>query len=148
MVAIALIAIGFPALYAINSQCLYVVNASRQAFDCNQALQDRMEQFRNCTWAQVTDSSYVAGNIMNIAGKNSGSLKSITEVVTINAYPTAVNPPIQITRSNGTITVNSTNAAIASGNLVKIDITLSWTQGLGKKSRLEACSAIYGQNSR
>ena len=149
VVAMTIFAGFFIALYSINTQCLQLVSSSRQALAAGESLQDRMEQVRTCTWAQITDSNYISSSILNTAANNAPLLGSITEVITVNAYPTAVNPPIQVTRaSNGTVTVNSTNATIKNGDLVAINIQLSWTAARGSRARSMAINTIWGENSR
>ncbi len=139
----------FIALYSINAQCMLLVSASRQALAAGQSLQDRMDQVRNCTWAQITDSSYISSSVMNSAASNAPTMGSVTETITINAYPTAVNPPIQVTRaSNGSVTINSTNSAIATGDLVAINIQLSWNAARGNRARSMAVSTTWGEISR
>lgn len=149
VVAMMIFAGFFIALYSINAQCLQLVSSSRQALAAGQSLQDRMEQVRTCTWAQITDSNYISSSILNTAVNNAPILGGVTEVITINSYPTAVNPPIKVTRaSNGTVTINSTNAAIATGDLVAINIQLSWTAARGSRARSMAIYTTWGENSR
>lgn len=86
---------------------------------------------------------------MNSAASNAPTMGSVTETITINAYPTAVNPPIQVTRaSNGSVTINSTNSAIATGDLVAINIQLSWNAARGNRARSMAVSTTWGEISR
>jgi prepilin-type N-terminal cleavage/methylation domain-containing protein len=129
LVAIAIMAGVFAALYALSGQCVYVINSGRELTSAQQVLQDRVEQLRNLQWAQVTDSNYLANNVFNQASQNGSYLNGLSETISVNAYPTGVSPAIQLTVSSGSVTINSTNSAIAQGSLVRIDITDAWTAG-------------------
>jgi Tfp pilus assembly protein PilE len=149
LVAVAIVSGFFAALYALNAQCLYLLNSGRQTTAAQQALQDRMEQLRSLRWSQVTDSAYLAASVMNTASASIGSLGNASETLVINSYPTALSPAIQVTRSaSGTVTVNSTNAAVANGDLIRIDATLSWTASPGNRARSVSTTTIFGENTR
>lgn len=145
LIAMVIVVLFFAALYAINSQGLYVLNSGREALVANVCLRDRIEQLRNCSWSQLTDSSYLSANILNASQSGASNLGSLTETLTINSYPTALNPAIVLTRSNGTVTVTSTNAAIASSTLVRVDESLSWIAAPGGRSRAQATSTLMAK---
>ena len=146
--AVGLVATFFVTLFAVSSQCMYFVNASRELLIAGQTAQSRLDQVRNCTWTQLTDANYIANNILNTAVNGSSSLGTVTEVVTINAFPTAVSPAMQITRSGGTTTINSTNSTIASGDMATINVLLSWSAAPGARSRSLAVSTTWVENVR
>lgn len=149
MVAIGIIAVGFAALYTISAQCMRVMYSAREEMTAAQALQDRGDSLRTCTWAQITDASYIAANIMNTAANKAPLMKKMTETVTINAYPTAINPAIQVQRSSAGVTsILSQNAAITNGDMVKIDAQISWTTWSGKCTHTQAISTIFAENPR
>ena len=135
----------FAALFAVNSQGLYLLNSGREAVVANVCLRDRVEQLRNCTWAQLTDSSYLSTSVLNSAPTGASNLGQLTETLTINSYPIVGNPPISVVRSNGSASVVSTNAAIVNGTLVRVDDTLSWTAGPGGRPRTQATSTLMGK---
>lgn len=145
LMAMAIVVLFFGALFAVNSQGLYLLNSGREAIVANVCLRDRVEQLRNCTWAQLTDSAYLRTSVLNSAPTGSSTLGQLTETVTINSYPVGVNPPISVVRSNGSATVVSTNAAIANGTLVRVDSILSWTAGPGGRTRRQATSTLMAK---
>jgi Tfp pilus assembly protein PilE len=146
--AVAIVAFFFGALYALNSQCLYLLNSGREATSAEQAMQDRMEQLRNAHWSQVTSASYIQSSILNSPSNSAAFLSKTTETITVNSYPTAANPPIQVQRLNGVATIVSNNAAIANGDMVRIDIALNWTASPGNRARSQVISTIWGENTR
>lgn len=145
LIAMAIVVLFFGALFAVNSQGLYLLNSGREAVVASVCLRDRVEQLRNCTWAQLTDSTYLRTGVLNSSPTGASTLGTLTETITINSYPVAVNPPISVVRSNGVANVVSTNAAIASGALVRVDDTLTWTAGPGGRARKQATSTLMAK---
>jgi hypothetical protein len=144
--ALALVAISFVALFSLNAQCLYMLNSGRGAVFATQSLQDRAEQLRNCTWSQLTDASYIQSSVLNSSTNGIQNLGQVTETVTVNAYPTALNPPNSVVRSNGSPSTVSSNAAIANGDMVRVDIVLAWTR-LGNRARTKAMTTVIAKNT-
>ena len=94
-----IVSVFFIALYALNSRCLLILNSGREAVAAQQALQDRVEQLRSCTYAQITNASYLQSSLLCTATNSSANLSSPTETVTVNAYPTAINPQVKVVRT-------------------------------------------------
>jgi Tfp pilus assembly protein PilV len=145
LVAMVIVVLFFGALYAINSQGLYVLNSGREAVVANVCLRDRVEQLRNCTWAQLTNLPYLRTNVFNSTPGGATNLTDLTETLTINSYPVAGNPPISLTCANGSVTVTSNNAAIANSTLVRVDEVLSWTAGPGGRPRVQATTTLIAK---
>ncbi len=145
--AVAIVGLFFVALYALNTQCVYMLNSGREAATAEQSEQDRLEQLRNCTWAQLTDANYLRDNVLSASTTGARNLGSVTETVTVNAYPTALNPAISVVRSNGTATAATSNASIANSDIVRVDLTLNWTAGPGGRSRTQAVTTLIAQNN-
>ena len=149
MFAVGVVVTFFVGLYTINSQCLYFVNASREVVTAGQIGQSRLEQILDCTWTQVTDSNYIRNSVLITSMAGAQNLGQVTEVLTINKYPTAVNPPIKVTRaSNGTVTIDTTNSAIASGDLATVSLQLTWAAGRAGRARTITVATLYAKNSK
>jgi hypothetical protein len=147
--AAALVALFFVSLFALNTRCLYLVKSSRELTMAGQAAQSRLEQIRGCTWDQITDSSFIKTGILNSASLGAPTLGALSEVVTVNAYPTAVNPVIQVTRaSNGTVTVNTTNSAIQSGAMATVSVQLSWKATFEARQKTLVAGTTYAKNTQ
>jgi len=144
LVAMVIVVLFFGALYGINSQGLYVLNSGREAVVANVCLRDRIEQLRNCTWAQLTDPTYLRNSVLNSSPSGAAYLNSVTETLTINSYPVAGNPII-LTRTNGSASVTSGNAALASSTLVRVDEVFSWTAGPGGRPRMQATTTLLAK---
>ena len=145
MVAVAVVALFFGALYALNAQCLNVLNSARQTAAAGQSLQDRIEQFRSCTWDQVTDATYIQNSILNAATTSGYNIAGSIETVTLSAYPIATTPT-QVVRANGTASTTSTNSNLVNGDIVRIDVSLTWVAGLGARARSQSVSSIIAKN--
>lgn len=145
--AMAIVALFFGALYALNSQCLYLLNSGRGAAIAQQSLQDRMDQLRNCTWSQLTNAAYLQSSVLNSSTNGSGSFGTVTETVTVNAYPVALSPAISVVRSGGTASTASSNVAIANSDMVRVDVALVWSNGPGRRSRTQAATTVIAKNS-
>lgn len=147
--AVGIIALGFAGLYALSAQCMRIMHSSREEMAAMQSLQDRGDSLRKCTWVQITNPTYLSSNIMNTAANNAPLTDRMTETVTINAYPTALNPAIKLTRSGaGVVTVVSSNSAIANGDLLNINIQMSWTSWSGNRPHTAAMSTTFAENTR
>jgi len=148
LIAVAIVSVCFVALYAISGQCLYVLSTGRETTSAQQALQDRIEQLRNLQWAQATDPNYLANNVLNQAPANGTNLANLSESITVNAYPTALSPAIQVTRSAGSATIISSNSAVANSPLVRIDVQESWKAAHTGRARTASLSTILSVNTR
>jgi hypothetical protein len=153
------VGIFFVALFGLSSQCLFFANASREVTTASQTAQSRLEQLRNCTWAQITksDGTYIAGTtaeqaVLYAPMNGASSLGAVTEVVTINPYPapSPAQSPIQVTRAgNGTVTVNSTNTKITTdADMVTINLQFTWSAAPPARSRTIGVSTVYANYTR
>ncbi len=122
-----------------------ITNTGRQAALASMAFSERTATLRDCTWTQLTSSSYLQTSVLNNATASASQLGSLTETITVNSYPTALNPAISVVRnSNGTVTVATTNSAIASGSMARVDISLNWT-GSNGRSRTEGTTTVIAR---
>lgn len=145
LMAMAIGVLFFGALFAVNSQGLYLLNSGREALIANVCLRDRIEQLRDCSWAELTDSNYLRTSALNSASPGASNLGQLTETLTINSYPVAENTPIRVVRNNGAVSVSSTNSAIADASLVRVDSVLSWKAGPGGRARSQATSTLMAK---
>jgi Tfp pilus assembly protein PilV len=153
--ACALVAVFFIGIFGLNSQCLLFANSSRELMSAGQSLQARMEQLRALTWTKITDATAIQ-TLLTPAVSPTNSLGAVTEVVTIYKYPPPANPtptPIQLTRvANGTAnvtpTINTTNATLASGDMVQVNMKWTWQAAPNSRQRSMSISTIYGKNTQ
>jgi type II secretory pathway pseudopilin PulG len=143
----AIVALCFVALYSLSSQALYQVNSGREAVAAKQSLSDRMELVRGCSWIQLTSATYLQNYVMNASTIAEGRLGSPVETLTVSTYPTPSLAPIQLIRSNGTTSTVSTNPALANGDLVRVDLSLTWTTAPGNRMRTQSRNTIIARTA-
>ncbi len=146
LVAVAIVGLFFSALYGICSQSLGVLNTGRDLASAQQYSQYRLEQLRNCKWAQVTDSAYLRASVLDSAPPGSPLAGRVTETLTINSYPTALAPAIQISRPPaGPANPVSVNTAVADGDLAQVNLLLNWPARRGRASRTVSTTFIVSR---
>lgn len=145
--AMGMVTLCFVALYSVSSQALYQVNSGREAVGAKQSLSDRLEQIRGCSWNQITSATYLQNYIMNASTSAEGRLGSPVETVTVNTYPTPLAAPIKIVRSNGAASAASTNPAIANGDIVRVDLSLTWVAAPGKRTRTQSRNTLVARTA-
>lgn len=69
-------------------------------------------------------------------------LSTLVEVVTISAYPADGSPSIQLTARGNNVTLNSSNANLASGTMVRLDFRFSWTTLRGRTRAREISTIV------
>jgi prepilin-type N-terminal cleavage/methylation domain-containing protein len=129
--ATAIVAVFFCAVYAISARCMWLVNQGREVSAAQFSLQDRFEQLRCLTWAQLTSAGDLQASVLNAGTNTSANLGSVTETITVNAYPAAISPPIKVVRSNGAAAVLTSNASMASQQMIRVDVILTWVSRSG-----------------
>jgi type II secretory pathway pseudopilin PulG len=145
--AMAIVALCFVALYSLSSQALYQVTSGRESVAAKQSLSDRMEQIRGCSWNQITNATYLQKYVMNASTSAEGRLGSPVETMTVNAYPIPSATAIQIIRKNGVASAVSTNPAIANGDLVRVDLSLTWVAAPGKRTRSQSRNTVVSRTA-
>ena len=150
LMAAALVALALASVFEINGVCLRYVKSSKNNLAALQGVQDRLEQLRNLSFANLTSDSYVQGLMATPANGSEFLARSPTEVVTLSAYPTPDANDTQITLSAGgsSATINSTDSNLAKAKLVKINITYTWTEAFGGRSRSEQTETIVSAGTK
>lgn len=150
MMGAALVAVGFISIFEINGVCLRYIASSKNNLATLQGVQDRLEQFRNLSFTNLTDASYLQGLIAAPANGSEFLARSPTEVVTLSAYPTpdANNTQLTLSAGGGSATINSTDSNLANAKLVKINVTYTWTEALGGRARSEQSETIISAGTK
>ena len=166
MVATMLVAIFFASIFELNAVCLRYMDASKESLAALQSVQDRSEALRNLAFSDLTNTAFVRDNVMPAnytppdppeqgGGKPPTVFsKKATEVVKISKYtiPPTLPPPGGYTKftrlPNGTVTTDSQATDLATAQLVKIDVSVSWTMTLGGRPRIEQTSSIVSNGTK
>ena len=150
LVAVTLVAVFFVSIFEVNGICLHYIKSSKNNVAALQGMQDRLEQLRNLSFANLTSASYLQSLMATPANGSEFLARSPTEVVTLSAYPTANASNTQITLSAGgsSATINSTDSNLATAKLVKVNVTYSWTEAFGGRSRSEQTETIISAGTK
>src|SRR5438270_9935253 len=150
LIAVALLVGSFVTIFEINARCLRFIDASKEAVAALQGVQDRVEQLRNLLFTDLTNATTVQ-TLMTTPSNGSAFVQNVTEVVTLSAYPTPNGSNTQITRGAGasvTPTVNSTDTNLANANLVKLNVTYTWSTTLGGQAGSEQTETIISAGTK
>ena len=137
-VAGAIVTLFLASLFALNSNMMHLLRAAAEAANASQSLQQRVEQVRLANWTQITDPTWVQGNLLNLKTDASVNLPGLTETLTVTPYtsPSSVAvasppPPFTVTRNpDGTVAVNpagyASTAALAQQEMLRVDLCVTW----------------------
>ena len=120
------------ALFTGSSRLMSLLGAQKETFTANQCIQERVEQARGASWAQITDQSYVQNTLLSTATTSAATLQGAVETLTISAYPANATSSIQVTRQNGAVALNLGNSTMSGNGAVRLDYQLAW---LSQRSR-------------
>ena len=150
MMAVALVAVFFVSIFEVNGLCLRYITSSKNNVAVLQGVQDRLEQLRNLSFANLTSASYVQSLMTTPANGAEFLARSPTEVVTLSAYPTpdASNTQITLSAEASSANMNSTDSNLANAKLVKINVTYTWTETFGGRSRSEQSETIVSAGTK
>src|SRR5438477_1404677 len=106
LIALLLLGLFLPSMFAINGVCLRLVNASKESTAAIESVHDRCETLRNLAFTDLVNISYIQ-NLIATPANASDYCKNATEIVKISAYPVA-HGVTQFSRSpNGPVTNDS-----------------------------------------
>jgi prepilin-type N-terminal cleavage/methylation domain-containing protein len=163
MVATMLVAIFFASIFELNAVCLRYMDASKESLAALQSVQDRSEALRNLAFSDLTTTAFVRDNVMpanytppdQLGVKPPTSFsKKATEVVKISkcTIPPTLPPPggyTQFTRlPNGTVTVDSLATDLATAQMVKVDVSVTWNMTMGGRPRVEQTSSLVSNGTK
>lgn len=131
MISLAVISLFLAGICQLNWKSIALLRFGKQEAAACFCLQEREEELRNFTWAQITDATYLLNNLMNTDPSAGASAPGETEQLTINAYPTATTAT-QITRAyGGSATILSSNAALSGSSMIRVDFQVTWPKASG-----------------
>ena len=151
--AATLLVLFVSAIFAVNQKVLGSLKGQKETLAATQTFQERIEQLRSNAYSNIADINWLKANIYNVDTQSIGTLgHSAVETIILSSYNLANNPPegaskSQLTRANGSATVDSTSTSIDSTtNLVRADLQLQWTSWSGR-SRLRRTSTVFGKGN-
>ena len=153
MVGVSIAAIGITGLCVANANSLSIARAHRELLIIDQCLQQRTEQCRTASWAQITDPAGISDLLSQSPVGTASLLQSRSEKITVSAYPPVTPPvaPIVVTRdATGTTTVVSQPPAgfyLRNALAVRIDLQETWASAQGRRTRVRETSTVVALGS-
>jgi hypothetical protein len=134
------------ALFLSNGRVLQMLRFQKETIAATHCFQERMEKIRGTPFTEITDSNYLRNTLLATDPPSKSLLANSRETVTVSAYPpdAMVLSTAEVTRANGSATVNSSNPDLVNGWLVRIDLELTWTS-IDGRSRLRRTSTVIGK---
>ena len=124
--ATAISALFLGSLFLMNSSAMDTIQMARDSACASQILQQRIESMRIANWHQVTDANWLFTNLFNSDAPGSSQLKNVSETLTLVPYGSSTVGNTQLTRTNGTATVVSSNSALLAENAIKVIWTVDY----------------------
>ena len=150
LVAASLIVGFFASIFEVNGICLRYIQSSKNNVAALQGVHDRLEQLRNLSFSSLTSASTIQTLMASPANSSEFLARSPTEVVTVSAYPTpdASNTKITLSPGASSATINTTDSNLSNATLVKVNVTYTWTEALGGRSRSEQSETIISAGTK
>jgi Tfp pilus assembly protein PilV len=150
LIAVALVATLFLSVFEMNGVCLHYIGSSKSSVAALQGVQDRMEQLRNLPFLSLTSAATIQALMAQPANGSEFLARAPTEVITLSAYPTpnANNTQITLLPGASSATINSTDANLANATLVKVNVTYTWNEAFGGRSRSEESETILSAGTK
>jgi len=82
---------------------------------------------RIANWHQVTDTNWLKTNLLNTDAPGASQLTNMSETLTLVPYGSTTVGNTQLTRTNGSVAIVSSNSALLGENAVKIIWTVNYT---------------------
>lgn len=148
VVSMGVVVIFFSGIFLMNSHVLALVRGTLESTASSRVLQDRAEQIRSATWAQVTSASHHADEVLSLPSQSAGALRQLTETIEVTAHLATPGTVTRITveRSpSGTVTTTSPgDPQLASQTSVRVDLTAQWVAKSGRP-RMRELSMVFGE---
>jgi len=150
MMAVTLVAVFFVSIFEVNGLCLHYIKSSKNNVAALQGVQDRLEQLRNLSFANLTSASYLQSLMATPANGSEFLARSPTEIVTLSAYPApnASNTQITLSAGGSSATINSTDSNLVNAKLMRVNVTYTWTEVFGGRSRSEQSETIISAGTK
>ncbi|HEX8295967.1 MAG TPA: hypothetical protein VF593_06675 [Chthoniobacteraceae bacterium] len=134
LAAAMIIGLFLAGLFEMNAFNVRTLRSGTETVAASLVLQERLDQVRNTTWANVGDATYLR-TVLTTKAVSADALLDLTETLTVSAYPPpspAVASAIVTRAASGTTTIVSSNSKLAEQATLRADITISW-RGNGRR---------------
>jgi len=126
-IAAAICALFLGSLFAMNTSTMETIKMARETACASQVLQQRIEAMRIANWHQITDASWIQGNLLNTDAAGSDGLKNVSETLTLVPYGSSATSTTQLSRTNGTATIIAQNSSLLTESAMKAIWTVNFS---------------------
>lgn len=148
VVAMGVVVLFFSGIFLMNSRVLALVRGCLESTASTRVLQDRAEQLRGSTWAQLTNAAHYTNEILVVPPDSAGALANLTESIRVTAHlasPGSVTPiAVHRTPAATISTTSAGDAQLIDQPSVRIDLTASWI-ARGGRPRMREISMVFGE---
>jgi len=134
------------AAFETNSRLVLALKNQKGSTAATMALQERKESLRGTAFNSIADANYIKANIFQNPTASEGPLGSLSETVTVDAYPTPTGSPIVLLRNSTypscQIVSSNSNLSYPSQRVLRVDVVLTWTSSYSR-SRTRQFSEIF-----
>ena len=132
MIALTILVCLLAGLSMSGWRVIALLEAQREIVAASQLIQERTEAFRAASYSELTNATYVKTSLLHTPANSEAVLHSLTEVLTISAYPPNGSiPSLQETRQQDFVSINSSGSTLSTAALVRLDYSLSWMSQRG-----------------
>jgi len=146
LVGLAVVALFGAAAFATSSRLLLTLKGEKESTAATTALQERKESLRGTAFDSIASANYIQTNIFTNPTGSEGPLGSLSETVTVDAYPTPTGSPTVLLRNSQYpschIVSNNANLSYPSQSVLRVDVLFAWTSANGR-SRTRQFSEIF-----
>ena len=132
-------------LFTLNVTSMKTLRTAREAASASQVLQQRVETMRIANWHNITDATWIKNNLLNASAAGDGSLKGMTETLTLVPYGSSTTGNTQLVRSNGTTQIVTNNTALLKEGAMKVIWTVAYTGSVRSDSMTRQAVAIVAK---
>lgn len=145
------------ATFTTNQRLLVALKAQKETTAAMMALQWRMETLRATAFSNIANRDYIRNNVLRVRSAGLGdpsgngtrvrpfdALGNVREQVTVSAYPPDGSDNIVVAwdAAHPEGQDISNNTTLADGDLVRVDVLLTWTSTNGR-SRSRQISSLF-----
>lgn len=148
MVTAMILGVFFSGIFEVSGLCMRYISSSKENINGIECVQDRVEQLRNLSFANLADNSTVK-TAMATPPNSSGLAKLGTETVTLTNFSgtSASSPTVTYTRTGGATSATMSPAGFTGFDTtavtaLQVDVSYTWTAVLGRRARTQSSSTI------
>jgi hypothetical protein len=144
--AVGMLGLFIAILITVSSNVLNLLRTSKDNISASQDLQHRCEQLKLLPWGHITDAQTIALEAFSAESASTAGLSTPIETVVVSPYPAKAGYiPAKVVREGGVAKVITSNAALESEPIIRVDLTLTWKGFPKMRNRVRSTSILISQ---